>query len=160
MMDWPVEFEVHIVRAPFQAVFGPGSKPQMHDYMYFEQFLNRMYEVNAVAEPDDFMYTNSYWRVSLVQYQDRTAVMYPDKNIEEEKDALITNVEEAFGEEAENEFRDVRKPNQYNTIGTQANDYVRRILDKRLIIKEEKVYNAWTIVSKYHYALRFNGQGR
>ena len=51
-MDWPVEFEVHIVRAPFQAVFGPGSKPQMHDYMYFEQFLNRMYEVNAVAEPD------------------------------------------------------------------------------------------------------------
>jgi len=112
-----------------------------------------MYEVNAVAEPDDFMYTNSYWRVSLVQFQDRTEVMYPDKNIEEEKDALITNVEEAFGEEAENEFRDVRKYNQYNTIGTQANDYVRRILDKRLIIKEEKVYNAWTIISKYHYAL-------
>jgi hypothetical protein len=153
MMDWPIEFEVHIVRAPFQAVFGAGSKPQMHDYMYFEQFLNRMYEVNAVAEPDDFMYTNAYWRVSLVQYQDRTAVMYPDKNIEEEKDDLITSVEEAFGEEAENEFRDVRKPNQYNTIGTQANDYVRRILDKRLIIKEEKVYNAWTIVAKYHYAL-------
>ena len=153
MMDWPIEFEVHIVRAPFQAVFGAGSKPQMHDYMYFEQFLNRMYEVNAVAEPDDFMYTNSYWRVSLVQYQDRTAVMYPDKNIEEEKDDLITSVEEAFGEEAENEFRDVRKPNQYNTIGTQANDYVRRILDKRLIIREEKLYNAWTIVAKYYYAL-------
>jgi hypothetical protein len=153
MMDWPIEFEVHIVRAPFQAVFGAGSKPQMHDYMYFEQYLNRMYEVNAVAEPDDFMYTNAYWRVSLVQFQDRTEVMYPDKNIEEEKDELITNVEEAFGEEAENEFRDVRKPNQYNTIGTQANDYVRRILDKRLIIKEEKVYNAWTIVAKYHYAL-------
>ena len=153
MMDWPVEFEVHIVRAAFEAIFGVGSKPQMHDYLYFEQYLNRMYEVNAVAEPDDFMYTNAYWRVSLVQYQDRTAVMYPDKNIEEEKDNLITNVEEAFGEEAENEFKDVRKPNQYNTIGTQADDYVRRILDKRLIIREEKVYNAWTIVAKYHYAL-------
>ena len=153
MMDWPVEFEVHIVRAAFEAIFGKGSKPQMHDYLYFEQFLNRMYEVNAVAEPDDFMYTNAYWRVSLTQYQDRTAVMYPDKNIEEQKDDLITNVEEAFGEEAENEFQDVRKPNQYNTIGTQANDYVRRILDKRLLIKEEKVYNAWTIVAKYHYVL-------
>jgi len=153
MMDWPVEFEVHIVRAAFEAVFGQGSKPQMHDYLYFDQFLNRMYEVNAVAEPDDFMYTNAYWRVSLVQFQDRTAVMYPDKNIEEVKDSIITNVEEEFAEEAEKEFRDVRKPNQYNTIGTQANDYVRRVLDKKLIIKEEKVYNAWTIVSKYHYNL-------
>jgi hypothetical protein len=159
MMDWPVEFEVHIVRAAFEAVFGVGSKPQMHDYLYFEQFLNRMYEVNAVAEPDDFMYTNAYWRVSLTQYQDRTAVMYPDKNIEEEKDDLITNVEEAFGEEAEKEFRDVRKYNQYNTIGQQANDYVRRILDKKLLIKEEKVYNAWTIVAKYHYALNSMDDG-
>ena len=153
MMDWPVEFEVHIVRAAFEAVFGQGAKPQMHDYLYFDQFLNRMYEVNAVAEPDDFMYTNAYWRVSLVQFQDRTAVMYPDKNIEEVKDSIVTNVEKEFAEEAENEFKDVRKPNQYNTIGTQANDYVRRILDKKLIIKEEKVYNAWTIVSKYHYSL-------
>jgi hypothetical protein len=153
MMDWPVEFEVHIVRAAFEAVFGPGSKPQMHDYLYFDQYLNRMYEVNAVAEADDFMYTNSYWRVSLVQFQDRTAVMYPDKNIEEIKDSIITNVEEEFAEEAENEFQDVRKPNQYNTIGTQFNDYVRRVLDKKLIIKEEKVYNAWTIIAKYHYDL-------
>ncbi len=153
MMDWPVEFEVHITRAAFQAVFGPGSKPQQNDYLYFEQFLNRMYEVNAVAYPDDFMYTNAYWRVSLVQFQDRTEVMYPDKNIEEEKDSLISSVGEKFEEERDNEFRDVRKPNQYNTIGTQANDYVRRILDKKLIIKEEKVYNAWTIVSKYHYEL-------
>ena len=153
MMDWPVQFEVHIVRAAFEAVFGIGAKPQMHDYLYFDQFLNRMYEVNAVAEPDDFMYTNAYWRVSLTQFQDRTAVMYPDKNIEEDKDDLITNVEEAFGEEAENEFRDVRKPNQYNTIGSQYNDYVRRILDKKLVIKEEKIYNAWTVIGKYHYDL-------
>ena len=26
--------------------------------------MNRMYEVDAVAQSDDFMYTGAYWRVS------------------------------------------------------------------------------------------------
>ena len=68
-------------------------------------------------------------------------------------EALISNVEDKFRVERENEFRDVRKDNQYNTIGTQCNDYIRRSLDKKLIIKEENVYNQWTIISKYHYEL-------
>ena len=153
MMDFPVQFEVHIVKSAFEAVFGVGSKPEMRDYLYFKQYMNKMYEVDAIAEADDFLYTGSYWRVSLVPYQQRTAVLYPDKNIEDAKDELVSSVEEKFKEERENEFQDVRKPNQYNTIGSLSNDYVRRILDKKLIIKEENVYNNWTIISKYHYQL-------
>jgi hypothetical protein len=153
MMDFPVQFEVHIVKSSFEQVFGVGAKPQMRDYLYLQPYLNSIYEVDAVAEPDDFLYTSSYWRVSLVPYQQRTAVLYPDKNIEDEKDALVSSIESKFGEEANNEYDDVVKPNQYNTIGTQCNDYVRRILDKKLIIKEENVYNRWTIISKYNYKL-------
>lgn len=153
MMDFPVQFEVHIVKSAFEQVFGVGAKPQMRDYLYFEQYMNRMYEVDAVAEADDFLYTGSYWRVSLVPYQQRTAVLYPDKNIEAQKDALVSDLESKFGEEANKEYDDVRKPNQYNTIGSLGNDYVRRILDKKLLIKEENVYNNWTIISKYHYQL-------
>lgn len=152
MMDFPVQFEVHIVKSAFQQVFGVGSKPQMRDYLYFEQYMNKMYEVDAVAEADDFLYSGSYWRVSLVPYQQRTAVMYPDKNIENLKDSLVSS-EEKFEEERNAEFEDVRKPNQYNTIGTLSNDYVRRILDKKLLIKEENIYNKWTIISKYNYQL-------
>lgn len=153
MMDFPVQFEVHIVKSAFEQVFGVGARPQMRDYLYFEQYMNRMYEVDAVTEADDFLYTGSYWRVSLVPYQQRTAVLYPNKNIEAEKNALVSDLESKFGEEANKEYDDVRKPNQYNTIGTLSNDYVRRILDKRLLIKEENVYNNWTIISKYHYQL-------
>ena len=165
MMDFPVQFEIHIVKSAFEAVFGIGSKPQMRDYLYFEQFLNRMYEVDAMAEADDFMYTGSYWRVSLVQYQKRTNVLYDggdgasaeqkaiSEAIEVETDALTSNVEDKFRVERENEFKDVRKPNEYNTIGSQANDYVRRALNKRMSITEENLYNNWTIISKYHYAL-------
>jgi hypothetical protein len=159
MMDYPVQFEIHIVKSTFQQVFGVGSKPQMRDYLYFEQFMNRMYEIDAVAEADDFLYTGSYWRVSLVPYQQRTAVMYPDKNIEEEKDSLVSSIEDKFKEERNNEFDDVRKPNQYNTIGTLSNDYVRRILDKKLIIKEENIYNNWTVISKDNYQLGTMSKG-
>jgi|MDSV01.2.fsa_nt_gb hypothetical protein len=165
MMDFPVQFEIHIVKSAFEAVFGVGSKPQMRDYLYFEQFMNRMYEVDAMAEADDFMYTGSYWRVSLVAYQKRTNVLYDggenasaaqqaiSEAIEIETDALTSNVEDKFRVERENQFKDVRKPNEYNTIGSQANDYVRRALNKKMTITEENLYNNWTIISKYHYAL-------
>ena len=157
MMDFPVQFEIHIVKSAFEAVFGIGSKPQMRDYLYFEQFMNRMYEVDAIAEADDFMYTGSYWRVSLVTYQQRTNVGYENTvegiAAETSTDALVSNVEEKFRVERENEFKDVRKPNEYNTIGSQVNDYVRRALNKKMTITEENVYNQWTIISKYHYAL-------
>ena len=142
-MDFPVQFEIHIVKSAFEAVFGVGSKPQMRDYLYFEQFMNRMYEVDAMAEADDFMYTGSYWRVSLVAYQKRTNVLYDggenasaaqqaiSEAIEVETDALTSNVEDKFRVERENQFKDVRKPNEYNTIGSQANDYVRRALNRK-----------------------------
>ena len=157
MMDFPVQFEIHIVKSAFEAAFGIGAKPQMRDYLYFKQFMNRMYEVDAMAEADDFMYTGAYWRVSLVTYQKRTNVGYENTTegiaAEVSTEALISNVEDKFRVERENEFKDVRKPNEYNTIGTQANDYVRRALNKRMTITEENVYNQWTIISKYHYAL-------
>jgi len=152
MMDYPTQFEIHIVKSEFEKIFGIGSRPQMRDYLYFEQYLNKMYEIDAVAESDDFLYEGAYWRVSLVAYQQRTAVQYPDKHIEEEKDEIVTSLD-IFEKERNTEFEDTRKPNQYNTIGTLNNDYVRRILDKNLIIKEEKVYNQWTVISKYHYDL-------
>jgi hypothetical protein len=153
MMDFPVQFEVHIVKSAFEQVFGVGARPQMRDYLYFEQYMNKMYEIDAVAEADDFLYAGSYWRVSLVPFQQRTAVLYPNKNIEDVKDSLVSSVEDRFKEERNDEFDDVRKPNQYNTIGTLSNDYVRRILDKKLLIKEENVYNNWTIIAKYNYQL-------
>ena len=157
MMDFPVQFEIHIVKSAFEAVFGIGSKPQMRDYLYFKQFMNRMYEVDAVAQSDDFMYTGAYWRVSLVTYQQRTNVGFENTvegdAAETSTEALVSNVEEKFRVERENEFKDVRKPNEYNTIGSQANDYVRRSLNKKMTISEENVYNQWTIISKYHYAL-------
>lgn len=153
MMDYPTIFEVHIVKNGFRQVFGQDSKPEVGDYLYFEQYMNKMYEINAVSETDDYLYSGAYWRVSLVQYQKKASVKFEDKQIEEEIDTLIFNMDK-FNIEAENEEKDARKPDQYKTIGTNENDYVRRILDKKLFIGTEPIYNNWTMISKSYYALK------
>ena len=150
--DYPVEFEVHIVKSAFRQIFGNLSKPEQHDFLYVP-IMNRMYEVNNVMEPDDFMNEGTYWRVSLVTWQDRTNQSYEDTTIRDEVDDIVLSVEEVFGEDQIAQEKDARKPNQYNTIGTRENDYIRRSMPRNLTIKEQKLYNNWTIVSKFHYQL-------
>jgi hypothetical protein len=152
-MDYAMDtFEIHIVKSEFEGVFGIGKRPEAGDYLYFP-IMNKMYEVNSIANPDDVFYAAAYWRVGIVTYQERTNTGFIEKNIEEEVQSMISSVESVFGEEAEQEEIKARKPNEYNTIGTGNDDYVRRILDKKLLIKEEKIYNNWTVIGKYHYSL-------
>ena len=152
MMDYPTVFEVHIVKSAFRQVFGRDSKPEVGDYLYFEQYMNKMYEINATSETDDYLYTGAYWRVSLAQYQKRSAVKFDNPSEEIEVDSLIFNTDK-FNIESLEQEKDARKPDQYETTGKLENDYVRRILDKRLRIMTENLYNAWTVISKSHYAL-------
>ena len=153
MMDYPTVFEVHIVKSAFRQVFGQNAKPEVGDYLYFEQYMNKMYEVSAMSETDDYLYTGAYWRVSLAQYQKRSATKFNYEEDELATDTLIFNSDK-FNIETLEQEKDVRKPDQYNTIGKLENDYVRRILDKRLHIQMENVYNNWTVISKSHYALK------
>lgn len=152
MMDYPVVFEVHIVKSAFREIFGQDSKPEVGDYLYFEQYMNKMYEINATSETDDYLYTGAYWRVSLAQYQKRSAVKFDSSEDEVETNTLIFNSDK-FNIETIEQETDVRKPKQYETIGQSENDYVRRILDKRLHIQNENIYNNWTVIAKSHYAL-------
>lgn len=153
MMDYPTVFEVHIVKAPFRQVFGQDAKPEVGDYLYFEQYMNKMYEISATSETDDYLYSGAYWRVSLSQYQKRSAVKFDTEELEETVDTLVFNTDK-FNIESLEQEADVRKPEQYNTVGKLENDYVRRILDKRLKIETENIYNNWTVISKSHYALK------
>lgn len=153
-LDFAAQFEVHIVKSSFEQVFGIGSRPMQHDYLYFEQYLNRMYEVDAVAQPDDVLFGSAYWRVSLVPYQKRTAVGFDNaEDIKIQTDDIVTNIEDVFKEEREIEYDDTRKPNQYKTIGTLSDDYVRSYLHKGLNIQQHQLHNGYTVISKYCYDL-------
>lgn len=155
MIDYPVQFEVHIVKSEFWKVFGEGSHPDPHDYLYFSTYMNKMYMVDSVSDPDDFGYVASYWRVSLVPYQEMSAVQYGSDNLMDDTESLIFSAEGKFEEEMKEEVADNRKDNQLNDVNdlAEGQDGTRRVLHENVRIVEENIYNNWTVVAKQYYNL-------
>lgn len=162
MLDMPVQFEVHVVKSEFQKVFGKDSHPDPHDYLYFQKYLNKMYMVDSVSEPDVYMYDSTYWRVSLVPYQEFTSVQFEDNSLLEDTESIIFSSEGKFGEDIQDEFDDIRKDNQLNDIGDfiEGQDFIRECLEPNLRIDTENIYNKWTVVSKQHYRLSTIERGK
>ena len=162
MLDMPVQFEVHVVKSEFQKVFGKDSHPDPHDYLYFQKYLNKMYMIDSVSEPDVYMYESTYWRVSLVPYQEFASVQYGNDSLLEDTESLIFSAEGKFGEEVQEEFDDIRKDNQLNDMGdfTEGQDFLRECLEPNLRIVTENIYNKWTVVSKQHYHLSSIERGK
>ena len=162
MLDMPVQFEVHVVKSEFQKVFGKDSHPDPHDYLYLANYVNKMYMIDSVSEPDDFGYASSYWRVSLVPYQEFSSVQFENNSLMEDTESLIFSAEGKFGEEVQEEFEDIRKDSQLNDMGDfgEGQDFLRECLEPNLRINSENIYNKWTVVSKQHYDLSSNERGK
>lgn len=155
MIDYPVQFEVHIVKSEFWKVFGEGTHPDPHDYLYFSTYMNKMYMVDSVSDPDDFGYVATYWRVSLVPYQEMKSVQFGNDDLMEDTESLIFSAEGKFEEEMKEEVADNRKDNQLNDVGMieQGQDPLRRILHENVRIVEENIYSDWTVIAKQYYNL-------
>jgi hypothetical protein len=153
MMDYPVQFEVHIVKQEFWNVFGEGTHPDPHDYIYFQSYMNKMYRVDSVSDPDDFGYLGTYWRVSLTPYEQMSSVGFEDESLKEDTETLIFSAEGKFADEVSDESMDNRKDNQLNDLGdlAEGQDWLRRVLDTNLRIVDEKVFNGYTMVADRHY---------
>ena len=155
MIDYNIQFEIHIVKSEFWKVFGEGSHPDPHDYLYFSTYMNKMYMVDSVSDPDDFGYVASYWRVSLVPYQEMKSVQFDNDNLMNDTESLIFSAEGKFEEEMKEEIADNRKDNQLNNVGIleQGQDPLRRVLHENVRIVEETIYNNWTVIAKQYYNL-------
>ena len=162
MMDYPVQFEVHIVKQEFWNVFGEGTHPDPHDYIYFQSYMNKMYRVDSVSEPDDFGYLGTYWRVSLTPYEQMSSVGFADEELKEDTETLIFSAEGKFEEEIKEEYADNRKDNQLNDLGdlAEGQDWLRRKLDVNLRIVEEKVFNDYTMVADRFYDMTTIDKGK
>jgi hypothetical protein len=144
-------FEIHITRDEFQNAFGARTRPEERDYIYFP-IVDRMYEINSVALADPVVYKDIYYKATLRKWQDRNSVDTPEP-FRDELDNLTLTVDELFDAEVKDETLKITKPQQYRTIGTGINDYVRSDLSKQLSISDYKINNNWVIVSKNHYEL-------
>lgn len=144
-------FEVHITRKEFETAFGANERPRERDSIYIP--LNqKMYSVSSVALSDEIFQMHAYWRVKLEKWEDRKNI-YDSTEVEQKLDDLTSSMDEVFGEDIEDEFLKVTKPQQYRTIGTNKNDYVRSKLNVDISIADENINNNWTIVSKNYYEL-------
>ena len=155
MIDYNIQFEINIVKSEFWKVFGEGSHPDPHDYLYFSTYMNKMYMIDSVSDPDDFGYVASYWRVSLVPYQEMKSVQFDNDNLMNDTESLIFSAEGKFEEEMKEEIADNRKDNQLNNVGIleQGQDPLRRVLHENVRIVEETIYNDWTVIAKQYYNL-------
>ena len=157
-MDF-ADFEIHITQEEFDKAFGERDSqgnliksryPRSKDYMYIP-IINRMYEVHTIALADEFNKTNSYWRVMLKKYQERTSV---NKNsFDVATDTLTTGIEEVFGERQREEQEKVTNPPQFQTVISTHKDGIRNFYNTSLEIKDFELKNRWTIVSKNYYDL-------
>lgn len=146
------EFEIHINGEAFTNAFGTGKEPRSRDYLYFP-LINRMYEISTVSLADEFNMTMTYWRVQLRKWEDRTSSIHIDSDIEQEVDDLTVGVEEIFGEEIQQEFKKVTKPQQYKTVYQELEDDIRFSKHPNLKIADAEIRNKWTLISKNHYEL-------
>jgi hypothetical protein len=146
------EFEIHITGDAFTSAFGTGMEPRSRDYLFFP-ILNRMYEVSTVALADQFNAQLTYWRVQLRKWEDRTSSIHTDTAIEQEVDDLTTGIEEVFGEEIQQEFEKVTKPQQFKTVYQELDDSIRYSKHPSLQIQDAEIRNKWTMISKNNYML-------
>ena len=146
------DFEIHVTRTEFESAFGTGLHPRMRDYLYFP-LMNRMYEVSSVTFADEFNMEMTYWRVMLRKYEERTSNIQTDTAVEQELDDLITGIDEVFGEEIQQEYVQVAKPEQYQTVFSPVGDGIRDRIHNSLSILDTEIRNKWTIISKNTYDL-------
>lgn len=144
------DFEVHIVDEHFKNIFGYKSSPHAKDYLFFP-LINRVYEIVSVSLADEFNMNTTYWKVMLRKYENHSATI---KNTEDEKlTDLIIGIDDIFGEEIQNEFEKVTKPQQYRTVNKKYADGVRIFTNKNIKIIDETINNRWTMVSRNCYDL-------
>lgn len=150
-------FEIHITQTEFNKAFGQGPSPKSRDYLYLP-FNNRMYEVLSVAYADEFNGVMTYWRVQLKKYEDRTSSIHTDTTVEQAVDDLVVGVEEVFGQEIQEEYEKVTKPQQYKTVFHVVQDGIRSAIHKKLKIADIDLRNRWTVISRNYYDLTTAGE--
>ena len=99
----------------------------------------------------------TYWRVMLKKYEERTSTLHDTDAtgvaLEATQDALYTGVEEVFGEEIKDEYRQSTKPEQYQTMFSEVGDGIRERIHNSLVISDKEIRNKYPFVKGSGYSI-------
>lgn len=147
-LDFELPFEVHVDHRYFQSIFGKKSQPRYRDFLYFP-LINRMYEVQGSYLHRGFMMEPTMWKVSLKKYNPNIDMLLTDDS-RHFLDNVVSNAEQLFGEDVENDIKDSTMPKQYDTI-SQKFDSSRNAIHPDLRIKPLKyTYNYASLIENYY----------
>lgn len=152
-MDFMVDgFEIQIVPQHFERAFGKGKFPQENDFIYIP-IIDRLFEVNSSYLFRSFMAEPAYHKVMLYKANDKTNVLKDRARPEigEAVEDMTVSFEDILRKDIDEEADRITKPLQYKTISIGGYDHVRSAINETLEIKEEDVYNYFTLISKYRY---------
>lgn len=96
--DWELDWEVEVGKTDFATAFGDTAFPNTQDFIYIPM-MNRMYKVNSAYDEKNggLMWRSTTWKLSLVKYEDNTAISSSEE-IESIIDKWIeNNYEDTFG---------------------------------------------------------------
>jgi hypothetical protein len=147
-IDFEVPFEVHIDHRYFQSIFGTDSEPRKRDFLYFP-LINRMFEIQGSYLHRSFMMAPSYWKIQLYKFNPNIDMLMKDEN-RQFMDNIITSAEELFAEEVQDDIKDAKMPEQYETISRKY-DITRGSIHPDLKIKNIKFnFNYAPLMENYY----------
>lgn len=117
-IDFQDELEVHIVIEEFNNIFGESFEPNADDYLYLP-LTGRMYQVNTVYENKKFMNTATYYRATLVTWEDRADVI--DDNVLDKIDDFADFIDNFEEEKIDIETKDAIK--EFNDVQEYDNTF-------------------------------------
>jgi hypothetical protein len=152
-LDFEMPFEVHIVKAYYEELFGIGTGPQKRDIVYFP-LTNRIYEIESSYLFKDFMQKEIYWKIGLKKYAPKSN-RYEPQDLREQFDSITWDAEERFSEEVKLEAVKTTDPQQYDPkIGSRDYDPARLNIHDDLVIIQTKLPNYSNVLSESQYDLR------
>lgn len=152
-VDYPEIFEIHINNTYWKKIFNDEATiPQQRDYLYFP-LVNRIYEVSSVYMKKTINMKPNYWVLTLSKWEDRKDIVYADDTdvhdkILEKADGL----EKLFGTDVKKEADDVVDKDQLK-LNDNDLDTVRNYINSKLLFKDERIENYFTLISDTQYDL-------
>jgi len=143
-----IPWEVHIVKERFEQTFNYKSRPIVGDFLYLP-LTNKMYMVNGVVLDKSYMQaTGSFYRVSLVKYENQAKISKKETTIDNLK--LLTNSQSDFEDEHLMDFNDIVKPKEHDVLLSD-NNWVWLSKNDKVITSNTPLEKNYVIISKNHY---------
>jgi hypothetical protein len=140
-------FEIHIPKDSFKTSFGVEKRPSKEDFLWFCE-INKMFQVEHVAQYRGFNNNSIYWKIMLKKYSQKANVIAGNPTIADKVKELTKNstIDELFGIENTQDKKAVANKEQFMPL---THDSLR--VDIIAKVNKELIENSTNIISKTNY---------